>query len=114
MKSLIALLLITVCSVSHARLSSFIAGAVGGAVGTAAMNAVASDSGSQQKPVVISSDTHDVIICTKSYLDLLCKANAPKPLTPAEYAVKSGYRIVHKISAMIYHGNEYIVMEVSK
>ena len=112
-KIIITAMLVTSVQVANAgAVKSAIIGGVAGAVvgGTMVSNA------NQRQPNInsnILTSKHDTITCVQDYYDFLCK-NSPQSLTPAQYAGKYGYKILHKVSTLISNDSVYIVMEVSK
>lgn len=82
-----------------------------------AVGAIANSGGKPVSPppgVFLASDSHDVIACVKTISDVMCIVNYEKPLSPAEWAKKQGYKTVHRIGMLVAKPNDYIVMEVSK
>lgn len=75
-----------------------------------------SDKKQKDTPLVMFSQKNDVIICKKAYNDgERCDEIVNRQfLTPAQYAAKNGYKVLHRVGTAIYDGSTYIVMEVSR
>lgn len=113
-----ALLAALILATSQAK-ADFVSGAVVGA----ALTSVSSTSKGNVGSVHVSSPTYDVIscekhaievnTCTSSTLVKTAKGTLRVQDKPAVYAIKAGYKNLHKASVVIQGSREFILMEVS-
>lgn len=106
---IIAIAAMAMCASAQAGTGkAIVAGAVAGLV----ISSVSS-SDAKKPSMVIFTSPHDTIVC--STMDgIKCYYYGNNPLTPAQFAGKSGYKFIHKVSAAIQDGSQYVIMEVSK
>lgn len=108
MKSLSVFALLLFASTAHAGLTSLVAGYAAGKV--------SSSQEKQAHPVLITSDSHDVIAC-RSYETSRGQCSyceGTKSCLPAVFAGQAGYKTLHKTSSLISGSELWIIMEVSK
>lgn len=106
----------TICAASFLLLT---ATAQAGLTSLAAGYAVGKISGApaqSSQPMLITSDTHDVIACESYSLNRgqcsYCAGH--EPCRPAVFAGQAGYKAMHKTSVHINGSSMWIIMEVSK